>query len=1136
MHKVVVVADTSLRRPLRSPKNGRAALGSTPHQETPFPDFEGWVPLDYTVAQLKQDVARHWHLQPSKCQVYDHCDSLLDPHMLLESVVGEDATPMLPLTLKKASRPYASSSPGLSWSTWSRNTDPASTLPEEEAAHSADRSGGSRGIPHRFDPFWVRENLFELFLFYALQNASGKALWITSYQFKSLLQRAISSRSRRSASPVSTKSSLKSSRHRSRGAKAMDPHRVDFDTRVLLAFRGAVANSGSGAGANFDEFLDALVDVAGIVFPKAASRATAFEKLTTKFVIPQYESEQYAGGTSALSWTQMDVLLSKPVARVLIQRFAKAVGDLAASYSTTIGGSRACRGLQFHELSKLLHELKLKSLAVSSSELCSVFVRCCRLELSRQYSDATTLASLYFSSASSASDVRSRGTDVLAKSSDRFSKSSARTGSAGGIFTTHGGGSRCSSTTTDMGGALEIMCTKVMDVLGYVALMAAPPLAKMKDGLRSADFASLQLDKSSSDKLVLLSVKAFLQHIANHLSGKSANQQHHQQYHYRHPTKHSAAFELASVQFLQEFQRLHHEDGMADYLSELPYEIRKLASSRQQRGAGESCSYDDAPTDPALDTLAGTKANKGLNIRLDWDGVGSDGIASDSDSDSESTDESTITPIDPQLLQTLRLRELEDLREVLDGGDEIYSFLASELQRCALIGRRIDDTDTVAQMLDMWVAAGQKYAQAIAHIDSMTSVPSSSEQVPFPNILARGKAAFLLRFGSSLFVFATQLLNSTTRVYAYERMFSVTNARVYSVSADCWSDAGSAFTTDLATESLSLASSKLTSACKEFAALLERAPESISGCEAAEDYAELQAPAINKDQRSPQVSGGGECAEYAKYVECLFLRASCLIAYGDILAHNKPCVRDYELGCLIEEELEGFHSGGSATSDSDHGFPAYHSTSMLSKTSSSGQFYSEANRILCFIQAQTHHQSTARTAHKVHLALAMTQFKLATHLPRGCVAEKKLLEEALAHLAICHKNDAVGAEGSGTIADKKGYINAIHILRQRFFQPEVESAPKQAPEAAGSLHASQVEELISPFYRFILAAAFKDFDPQSSGVLTQQQLSGLNTACSRSCVTESTMRWLLLNFDHQGDGLTEKGLLQYFCWIAEAGM
>lgn len=1129
MHKAVIVADASLRRrPTRHQKltGPRDALTTPPQLQQLLPYFKSWVPLDYTVAQLTQDAARYWHVQLSECHLVDDRDNLLDPRVSLESVVRNSGAPTPQFTLKRATRTVPSRCP--SQSSWS-----LSTKPEQSIAGANPRAVESDSL----DPFCVQEKLFELFLYYALQNVSSRTLRVTSYQFKSLLQRAVNHRrsiSNLSCSSLSSSIALTKAHREATGSKHKTTPHAGFGTRVLLAFRGAVVHSGSGVGATFDEFLDALVDVASILFPNAASRAVAFETLATEVVIPHFEQQQYAGGVSALSWPQMDVLLATTEAGSLIQRFARAVGDLAASYSTTIGGSRACRGLQFHELGKFVHELKLQSLAVSSSELCEVFIRCCRTELREQFSDAATLTSLYFTSSTS---LLGSGNGGQAPSLD----SSSRTGSARGHFTTHGGGER-GNATAEMGGVLEIVCSKVMRVFGYVALMKAPAVATMKDGRRRAatDFTSLRLDKLTSGKLAVLSLKALLQHIANHLSGKCAAQQHQQLYHYRHSTKHSAAFELASVQFLNEFQKLHVDDGMADYLSDFSSEIQRCASSEHSKqektaalNAGNARSIEESRADPALD---GTSADDDV----DCNSGGRGGDSDESESDMESV--SVVTPIDPQVLQAMRLRELDELDGELNAGDEIFSFLASELQRRAVLGRCVDnDADLVAQMLDMWVAAGQRYAQAIADLDATAPESSANGHTAASDALVRGRASVVQRFASSLYVFASQLLHSTTRVYAYETVFSVTNARVYSVSAECWDDTGSVFTKDLAMETLSLASAKFSDACETLLTLLEHS--SLEADELRKETNDYEASAVANEPQQP----ASPSELYGKCMECLFLRASCLTAYGDILAHNRVCEQDYELGCVVEDELERLHTGATTEpSRSSAHFPAYRSELVLSKASTPGHFYCEANRILRFVQdhtlafAPSAFKWTTLQGHKVHLARAMTQFKLATHLPRGCVAEKKLLEAALVHLAVCQKCESLRAENADAIADKKEYISAILVLRQRFFQPEGPRTATPRADPTDDLgeqpqHSCVTEELVSPFYRFILAAAFKDFDNDNSGVLTLPQLSKLNSACGRGSVAEATMQWLLRNFDSHGGGVTEKGLLQYFCWIAEAG-
>lgn len=1155
MYKVEVLADPSLLPLVHRSARRNSSLTSQPQQdESERARFASWVPLDYSLAQLTHDVARYWHIALPKCELCDyHGKAPLDSATLISELLLEQIDPSVPMTLMLRQKSAA---------TAPLYNQPPATAAKARCITAPALLPAVALSSRRDDPFWIQEKLFELFLFYALQNMNGKALWMTCYQFKSLLQRAMSS-------SLETPSS--SRRRSAKEPMAMSGTKIEFGTRVLLAFKGAVVSaSGSGAGATFDEFLDALVDVASFLLPKVSPKALAFETLTTKYVIPQFEREQYTGSASTLSWAQMDALLVMAPVQALIQRFGKSVSALAASYSTTIGGARSCRGLQFHELSKFMHDLELKSLAVSSSELCDVFIRCCRLELSQHYSDTTTLASLYFSSAApsrcASSSTSSTGHTTMSAFS-KGSKSSSRTGSAGGNFTIHGGGvsGDRGNALTESGGALEIMCIKVMSVLGYVALVTAPPLAKTKDQLRSADFTTLSL----TPQVAQLSLKALLQHMANHFSGKSA----HHQPHHRYASKITAASAVARMQFLHEFQKMHQEDAMADYLSELSREIRALMqrdakqSQLQQQQRGNSTVNGTDTTESTLDAIRTDhrkirRSNEDFDFSADWSGDDGDGDRSDSASESDASDGSdesssrALASLDPQLLQALRLREIEDLTKLLNDGDEIYSFLASELQRHALLDRRIDDTDAVAQMLDMWVAAGQKYAQVLAHIDATCRSDADASTTERSSPLAHLKPSVLHRFGCSLSVFARQLLRHTTRVYAYEEIFAVTNARVYGVHAACWGDSSSVFTTDLAMETLSLASAKLTSACAALEPLLS-SDKRDDNDPASADGSTDDGQATTRSNRDP-LSSPSPSALYSKYIDCIFHRANCLAAYGDTLAHNKVCSRDYELGCVLEDELDTVHTAGnSATaseprgqSSSSAGKGVYPSTSTLSKASPPGQFYREATRMLRFIVAHTDHVPQLPLV-RVHLALALTQFKLATHLPRGCVAEKKLLEDALVHLAMV-QTAPLSAGERDAVSERKEYISAILVLRHKFFLPEgphpaktvqhlaaqgsaSSALNKTGTSSASSPSASSVEELISPFYRFVLAAAFRDLDTMNAGVLTQSQLSELNRVCGRSDVSDAAMEWLVRNFDHQSGGLTEKGLLQYFCWIAEAG-
>uniref|UniRef100_K3W7L9 UDENN domain-containing protein n=1 Tax=Globisporangium ultimum (strain ATCC 200006 / CBS 805.95 / DAOM BR144) TaxID=431595 RepID=K3W7L9_GLOUD len=924
------------------------------------------------------------------------------------------------------------------------------------------------------NPFWVQDQLFELFLFRALQNVSSKVLWITCYQFKNLLQKA----------------TIDSSFQKKKVQK------LEFDTRVVLAFKSSAPNS-SGAGANFDEFLDALVNVAGFMFPKLSSLELAFEKLMTQYVIPTHQREfEYTGVATNLSWTQVDEMLAKNKVKLIIHRFAKTIGDLAASYSSTIGGPQHYRGLQFHEFSKFVLDIKPKAMPLTTNDLCRVFLYCCRMEVSAQYSESTTLVSLHFSSnnSSKSTSTFTGGFESSKKKNNSRATMNVTTGGIGGPVRQE------NDTITDSGGALEITCGKMMGVFGYLALIAVPQLVKTDSHLRKPESSTLRFNS----RMAMQSIKALLHHSANHLSGKGFQNSH----------KH-AAFGLARVQFLHEFHKLHQEDAMEDYLSSLTEEFRELAC--QNRPSQVQIQTQPETLHEAEDNVTAqekTDADESFDLHLNWNGEDDEG--EESGVDGVYNERSRASSLDPHTLSVLQQQELEQLTSVLNEGDDTYSFLVSELQRHALNKRIVDVTNTIPQMLDIWVAAGQKYSQVLAYVEHLPPI----------------KAAFLERFGCSLFVFALQLLNSTSTVYRYEELYGLTNARVYGIKSNLWDDPNAAFTMDLAMETLSLASEKLMQACLVFASQIESSSlNHESGGDSGQQLNSVKSANINLDL-------------YERYLECLFHQANCLCAYGDILAHNTVCTNDYELGCALEEELETFHgdqerlsmvdnrSGNSRSSE------LYDSTATLSKSSSPSRFYREANRMLRFVALHADGSSHRLPLHRVHRELAMTQFKLATHLPRGCVAEKKMLEEALVNVAICQKVQAPHKTDIESLVQKKEYISAILVLRHKFFQPEgpsQSSQPSPDPARSEQNHRAQhSEESIAPFYRFVLAAAVKDFDSRSAGILSQHDLTLLNKACGRGSVSDAVMSWLLSNFDHKNNGLTEKGLLEYFCWIAEA--
>lgn len=185
--------------------------------------YAGWVPFDYSVGQLKHDVGRYWQLKTSKYELCDPLGSVLDDDKPLEFSHFDPAV----LTLRRRERVVP--------------------LIDKSSSCSANTT----------DPFWIHDQLYDLFVFNALQNRQSSTLRITSYQFKQLLQKATAKR------------------------VYQQKKKLLFDKRVTLAFRGAQSNPSSsgdgGAGASFDEFLDALVDVACFMYPKEQSKELALE-------------------------------------------------------------------------------------------------------------------------------------------------------------------------------------------------------------------------------------------------------------------------------------------------------------------------------------------------------------------------------------------------------------------------------------------------------------------------------------------------------------------------------------------------------------------------------------------------------------------------------------------------------------------------------------------------------------------------------------------------------------------------------------------------------------------------------------------------------------------------------------------
>ncbi|KAG7387976.1 hypothetical protein PHYBOEH_008035 [Phytophthora boehmeriae] len=572
--------------------------------------------------------------------------------------------------------------------------------------------------------------------------------------------------------------------------------------------------------------------------------------------------------------------------------------------------------------------------------------------------------------------------------------------------------------------------------------------------------------------------------------------------------KRNAEFNRARIHFLLEFNKMHREDSLVDYQSGCPALLRMKQPSGSYVPANPAMNdvypakQDVNPAEQDVDPAK--QDEEDFDAEFTWDlDAGEDGEVENTTYESDSSVDSAVsrTPtcqIDPETLAEMKKRELEQLTALSHEADEIYAFLASELQRHAL-SKRSDDPNTVPHMLDVWVSAGEKYSDVITHVETSPLL----------------RAKFLARFGRSLYVFASQVLKSTTKVYNYEELFYVTNARVYTVDSDLWRDSSTLFTLDLAMETLSLASGKLTQASDELSALITTARASDS-------------PSENDDDTSSVGSGDDDealaaSALYDRYLFSLYLRANCLAAYGDVLAHCKKVVVDFELGCCFDETSQIDERPTTRE-------PFFTSTIVLSKTSSPGNFYWEAKKMYRFLVQHSKgglNFSRGRLYHN----LAMAQFKLATQLPRGCEAEKQLLENALRNLDSCGQApDPVLS--SDILSAKSSYIRAILAVRRKFFLAE-SLYPTPAEGEVRDTSQDQ-EESLAPFYRFVLAAAFGELDPEKKGVILHPDLTLLSRACGHNAVSPESLQWLLESFDHQDGGLTERGVLQYFCWLAEA--
>ncbi|KAE9137479.1 hypothetical protein PF010_g1332 [Phytophthora fragariae] len=975
----VVVVPTEAEEP-RSQQDG---LESSRQRK-----YAGWIPFDYTVGQLKHDVGRYWQLKTSKYELCDPLGNVLDDDKPLEFSHFEPAV----LSLRRRER--------------------VAVIDRKSSCSTTTT-----------DPFWIHDQLYDLFVFNSLQNRQSNTLRITSYQFKQLLQKASAKR------------------------VYQQKKKLLFDKRVTLAFRGAQSNpssSGDGsAGASFDEFLDALVDVACFMYPKELSKESALEKLATEHIIPYHETEQHAVGPDTLSWDQIDAIVQREKVKWVAQRFTRSLGDLATSYSANVGLAHRRCVLGYHEFSKFVRDVIPVTIPMSSIEVCKVFMRFCRKE---QVQDKGGMSGF---------ELNSQGPE--------YSPVKEET-SPSNVLSSLGEAS------------LEITCAKMIDVIGYIALVAVPRLVRAKEK-KTPNCANVV----PSNKLAVQCLKALLHRMSNNLGAKGGALM-----------KKNVEFNRARVHFLLEFNKMHREDSLTDYQSAC---APLLATRRVQYAVALRPSRTNQEQEPPKQDEAE------FDTEFSWNLDSADNVNADSESSANSPiQRQSVRQVDPQVLIEQRKRELEQLNALSNEADEIYAFLAGELQRHVL-AKRPDNPDTVPHMLDVWVSAGEKYSDIINHVEAFSHL----------------RAKFLSRFGRSLFVFASQVLKSTTKVYNYEGLFYVTNARVYTATSELWRDESTSFTLDLAMETLSLASGKLAQASEELSNLVTAAREN-------------DPRGGSDDDASSTGSCGGETGDgyegwtasalYDKYLCCLYLRANCLVAYADVIAHGKKVVIDYNLCSRLEETK----SVDERATTSDVFFT---SMMVLSKASAPGDFYWEAKKMYRFL-LQHSKGGLNFSRSRIHNNLAMAQFKLATHLTRGCDSEKQLLEDALTNLDACEKAQDYVVEPN-ILAEKRNYIRAVLAVRRKFFLAE-----NQAVVQAERDDQQEQEETIAPFYRFVLAAAFSEFDSDKKGVLFQPEITLLSKACGHNAVSAESLLWLLDNFDHQDGGLTERGVLQYFCWLAEA--
>lgn len=1013
MSKVVVVDAGSDNEP---GKPGQPDAGSN--------RFETWVPVNYMAGDLKRDVACHWRLNPSKFELRDNQGNVLSELTRVASSMALHPSSML--TLQRVKRA------------------PASPF---ESPGRQDKDFGA-------DPFAVRDQVFDLFVLFALQNPLRNGqLALTKHQFKQLLQRA---------------------------AVFPKKRKLEFETSVELALKRSMSSNRSGEASvglgviTFDGFLDALLTVARLLFPKARPDEAAFEQLLRQHLIPFLFAEQQIG-KGYPSWSTISVFMTGKRVEEVVQRLGKPIADLAETYSSIPTSLGRAKSLTFHDFRRFVCDLKPKELHMTTAELSKIFLHFFRLGASA-IDDGVAVPSM--------SDL-----------------AGAR-GSSWGV--------------EDGNSLLTISCKSIMSPLGAIAwiAMARLVIAKRLPGMNSQ--FTVGTERPLSGKMRARVLKSLLHHVALHLRDRSSIF-----------SVKSAAHSLARQRFLLELERMHREDNFEDYQHEFLRFFHQQGKQSQQNKQQLKQHADTAtPPDQQLTTteVVCTLPDDTPDEFAFLDEVST--VFEECDSkDSELTLSEPVsteheTPAAAHVNPNHGLA-LHALIGACNEADEMYAFLASELLQHSMEKREANGDRMVEPMLDVWAAAGEKYSQVIAQLQDPTST--------------HRRADTFARWGVSLEVFAVQILKHTTTVYEYEALFGISNPRVFSVASKLWSEISSLFAADLALESLSLASAKLSRAAEEYFTLLGGDTYCAQDAAADEDDDDCDSGG-ESDDGGDDISNRGTSAYYEKYLASIFHRANCLVLYGDMLAHGKAVSEDYQLGCTLEEECD---SKPPTTS-----FPTFFGSSeMLTKTSSCGVFYNEARKMYAFLLSHSGRHMASEgggssySLTRLYRNLAAVQFKLTALIPQGCVVEGVLLEASLANAIAACRGCTQQEEDRATCESRVvKYIRAVITVRQSFFLPEAASSEHGGVSSGGTRPLRGSEERIVPFYRFILAAAFREADTEGTGKLDEQQLSAFNALVKRGGdVSSATMGWLLANFDSHSDGLTERGFLCYFCWLAEAG-